>query len=153
MAGQIVKRGKRTWVVRVFMGRGADGKRRYINKTIKSKKKDAEAYLSETLTKISTGTFIEPSRETVGKYLDKWLETAARPRVRESTFEDYKDNIDRYLRPAFGERRLSDLRPLDIQTLYSELQARGLSARTVRYVNAVLSSALKQAVKWHMLLL
>ncbi len=151
MRGQIINRGKRTWLVRVFMGRDGDGKRRYLNKTINGNKKDAQDWLSETLTKISTGAFIAPTRETVSEYLDKWLETAARPRVRESTFEDYKDIIDRYIRPAFGERRLSDLRPLDIQTLYSEMQARGLSARSVRYVHAVLSSALKQAVKWQML--
>ena len=46
---------------------------------------------------------------------------------------------------------MSDLHPLDIQKLYNDMQDRGLSARTVRYVHAVLSSALKQAVKWHML--
>jgi integrase len=151
MRGQIINRGKRTWLVRVFLGRGSDGKRRYMNKTISGKKKDAQDWLSETLTKISTGTFVEPTRETVSEYFDKWLESAARPRVRESTFEDYKENLDRYIKPAFGERRLSDLRPLDIQKLYGDMQDRGLSARSVRYVHAVLSSALKQAVKWHML--
>jgi integrase len=31
------------------------------------------------------------------------------------------------------------------------MQSKGLSARTVRYVHAVLSSALKHAVKWGML--
>src|SRR6058998_1576704 len=103
MAGQIIKRGDKKWLVRIFQGRDENGKRRYLNKTIKGKKKDAQDYLSETLTKISMGTFIEPSRETVGKYLDKWLESAARPRLRESTFEDYTDNIDRYVRPVFGE--------------------------------------------------
>lgn len=28
MAGQIIKRGKKTWVVRIFMGRDGNGKRR-----------------------------------------------------------------------------------------------------------------------------
>jgi integrase len=151
MAGQIVKRGEDTWLVRIFMGRDAQGKRRYINKTIKGKKKDAETYLSKTVTSISTGTFVEPSILSVGDYLDKWLQTAARHRVRARTFTDYSELLDRYVRPAIGEKRLSDLRPLHIQSLYTELQERGLSARTVRYTHAVLSSALKQAVKWLML--
>lgn len=47
--------------------------------------------------------------------------------------------------------KLSDVRPLDIQQLYGDMQARGLSARTVRYLHAVLNSALKQAVRWGML--
>jgi len=68
------------------MGRRSDGKRRYMNKTIDGNKKDAQDWLNETLTKISTGTFVEPTRDTVSEYLDKWLETAARPRVRERHF-------------------------------------------------------------------
>jgi hypothetical protein len=43
MAGQVIKRGDDTWLVRIFTGRDAQGKRHYLNKTIKGKKKDAEA--------------------------------------------------------------------------------------------------------------
>jgi len=42
MAGQIIKRGDKTWVVRIFTGRDGNGKRGYINKTIRGNKKDAE---------------------------------------------------------------------------------------------------------------
>ncbi|HEX8139021.1 MAG TPA: tyrosine-type recombinase/integrase [Pyrinomonadaceae bacterium] len=151
MAGQIIKRGDKTWVVRIFMGRDANGKRRYLNKTIKGSKKDADTYLSTTVTAISTGTFVEPSPITVNDYLSKWLDTAARPRVAERTFDSYSDLISRYVDEELGNRKLSDLRPLHIQKLYAEMQERGLSARTVRYLHAILSSALKQAVRWGML--
>jgi integrase len=151
MAGQIIKRGDKTWVVRIFMGRDANGKRRYLNKTIKGSKKDADTYLSTTVTAISTGTFVEPSPITVKDYLNKWLDTAARPRVTERTFDSYSDLISRYVNEELGNRKLSDLRPLHIQKLYAEMQERELSARTVRYLHAVLSSALKQAVRWGML--
>jgi integrase len=50
-----------------------------------------------------------------------------------------------------GKKKLAEIRPLDIQSLYSKMQARGLSARTVRYTHAVLNSALKQAIKWGLL--
>lgn len=47
---------------------------------------------------------------------------------------------------------LAGVHALDIQRLYGRLQQeRGLSSRTVRYTHTVLSSALKQAVKWGML--
>jgi integrase len=151
MAGQVIKRGDDTWLVRIFTGRDAQGKRRYLNKTIKGKKKDADTYLSKTQAAISTGTFIEPSLSTLSEYLDKWLETAARPRVSERTFADYKALLERYVREPLGGKKLSDLRTLDIQALYSEMQMRGLSPRVVRYTHAVLSSALKQSVRWSML--
>lgn len=167
MAGQIIKRGDNVWLVRIFRGRDAQGKRRYLNKTIKGKKRDATDYLSQTLTAISTGTFVESSPLTIDAYLDKWLEAAARPRVTERTFESYEWLLKNYVRPAIGELRLSDLRPLDIQSLYSHMAAPklkkgeaaqlgityglGLSARSIRYTHSVLSSALKQAVRWRML--
>jgi integrase len=46
---------------------------------------------------------------------------------------------------------LDKLQPLDIQKVYGEMSARGLSARVVRHAHAVLHNALKQAVKWNML--
>ena len=166
-SGFIKERGKDTYLVRVFLGRDAQGKRRYLNKTIKGKKKDAEAYLSKTLTSINASTFVEPTSMTLDEYLDKWLETAARPRLRQRTYEYYVEILKRYVRSALGNKKLSDLRPLDIQALYTHMTAPklnkgarpqqgityglGLSARTVRYCHIVLSSALKQAVKWLML--
>ena len=151
MAGQIIKRGDKTWVVRVFTGRDEKGRRRYQNKTIKGNKKDAEKYLNTTLTAISDGTFVEPSSIMLNEYLDKWLETAARRRVRERSFSSYEEVLRLYVRPSLGGKRLTDVRPLDLQATYSAMQERGLSARTVRYAHTVLSSALDQAVKWHML--
>lgn len=150
-AGQIIPRGEDTWLVRIFMGRDGNGKRRYLNKTIRGKKKDAQDYLNKTLAAISTGTFVEPSPLTVDEYLDKWLESAARPRLSERTYADYIELLKRYVRPKLGSTKLAQLRPLGIQGLYAEMQERGLSGRTVRVTHVVLSSALKQAVRWHML--
>jgi integrase len=153
MAGQIIKKGERKWLVRIFRGRDESGKRRYISKLIHGTKKAAQDYLNNTLTAISTGTFIEPSPLTLNAYLDKWLETAAKPRLRERSCEDYKEYLKRYVRDTIGTKRLSDIRPLDIQNLYSGMQTeKGLSARTIRYCHAILSSAFKQAVKWQMLI-
>jgi integrase len=151
MAGQIIKRGDRVWVVRIFTGRDDKGKRQYLNKTIHGTKKDAEKYLTATMRDRDLGVFIEPCTLSVSEYLNKWLEAAARPRLRERTFADYKEKLDRYVRPAIGDKKLADVRPLDIQTFYGQMQERGLSARTVRYTHAILKSALKQAIKWHML--
>lgn len=151
-AGQIIPRGEDTWLVRIFTGRDEKGKRQYLNKTIKGKKKDAQDYLSKTLTAISSGTFVEPSPLSLKGYLEKWLDTAARPRVSERTFSGYCYLVTQYVEPStLAGIKLSDVRPLNIQKLYSDMLERGLSARTVRYLHAVLNSALKQAVKWGML--
>jgi integrase len=147
-AGQIIPRGEDTWLVRIFMGRDGKGKRHYLNKTIRGKKKDAQDYLSKTLTAISTGTFVEPSPLTVGEYLDKWLDSVARIRVRPRTFASYNKVLERYARPKLKDRKLSSLQPLEVQALYTEMQRHGLSAKTIRYVHTILHSAFKQAVTW-----
>ena len=151
MAGQIIKRGDRTWLVRIFNGCDENGKRRYINKTIHGTKKDANQYLTAKLRDKDLGLNIEPSSESLGQYLDKWLKTSVKPRVRLRTFDDYEALLKRYVREPLGAIKLADLRPIDIQKVYQSMQERKLSPRVVRYTHAVLSSALKQAVKWEML--
>lgn len=151
MAGQIIKRGDNTWLVRIFTGRDSQGKRRYLNKTIRGNKKDANSYLSNTLAAISTGTFVEPVKLSVDEYLNKWLEMAAKPRLRERTFDDYFEKLYRYVRPIIGSQKLADVRSLDVQSVYSAMAGRNLSPRTIRYTHAILNSAFKQAVRWNML--
>jgi integrase len=136
----------------ISLGRDSiTGKRRYHNHTIRGVKKDAQKYLNAKLREIDLGTYIEPTRVSVNEYLDQWLESAARPRVREATHVWYRDLLKHHVRPSIGNERLSAIRPLDVQTIYTKMQQRGLSAKTIRYVHVVLSSALKQAVKWRML--
>ncbi|HEV7376820.1 MAG TPA: tyrosine-type recombinase/integrase [Pyrinomonadaceae bacterium] len=148
MAGQIIKRGDNTWLVRIFTGCDTEGKRRYLNKTIKGKKKDAETYLSKTITAISTDTFVEPSRMSLNAYLDKWLDTAARPRLSERGFVAYGILLNLYVRPVLGDKIMSEVRAQDIQSLYAKMQERGLAASTIRHAHTPLSSAFKQAIKW-----
>jgi hypothetical protein len=38
---------------------------------------------------------------TLNEYLDRWLETAVKPRVREKTCQDYDGILQRYIRPAW----------------------------------------------------
>ncbi|MEW6047012.1 MAG: site-specific integrase [Bacillota bacterium] len=148
MAGQIIQRGENVFLVRVFLGRDKDGKRRYHNKTIHGTKKDAQRYLTAVLRERDLGTFAEPTRMTLDEYLDKWLEAAVKPRVQTRTYEDYEAILKRYVREPLGAKRLHQLMPLDIQGVYSKLLDRGLSAKTICTLHTVLRNALEQAVKW-----
>ncbi len=151
MAGQIIKRGKNSWLVRIFEGRDAEGKRRYLNKTIRGKKNSAEKYLRKTLLDMDRGMFVEPSPLTLDEYIKKWLESAARPRVQVRTADGYEALLRRYIRPVLGKRQIDKLQPLDIQNVYGQMIARGLSARVVRHTHSALHNALKQAVKWRLI--
>lgn len=147
-SGSIKKKRDGVFLVSVFLGRDANGRRRYVAKQIKGKKKDAQKYLNQALRDLDAGKFAPPTPLTVDKYLDRWLETAARPRVSPRTADGYAALLKRYIRGPLGQKRCDGLRALDIQQVYGEMQQRGLSARTVRHTHSALQSALKQAVKW-----
>lgn len=145
MAGTIQKKGENTWIVRIYLGRNAEGKTKHFNKTIHGSKKDAQKFLTGKLRERDLGRFVDPSSMSIRNFLSDWLENIAKRRVREATFESDKWMIESYLNPSIGSERLCDLQPERIQRLYGNLQRDGLSARTVRYAHSILSSALNHA--------
>jgi integrase len=151
--GQIIGRAPRTWLVRVYVGRDAESKKRkYLNKTIHGGLRDAQTHLNRMLNERDLGRNLDSSKQTLNLYLDRWLEVCAKPRLRAKSFQDYEGLLRRYVRPQLGMKPLASVQAFDIQSLYRELLDRGLSARSIRYTHAVLRSALKQAVRWKLLL-
>jgi integrase len=150
MAGQIIKRGD-SWTVRIFLGNDAKGKRKYHNKTIHGTKKDAQKYLTAKLREIDLGIFTEPASMFLNEYLDKWLNEIAKQKLRNSTFSSYESVLKNYVRAVIGQKKLSDIQAYEVQKLYNDMKQRGLSARTIRYTHNVLSSALKQSIRWKMI--
>lgn len=151
--GQIIARGDRRWLIRVYLGRDHETKRRnYHNRTIHGSIREAQTYLTRKLRERDLGRDLEGAKITLNEYLDRWLETAVRARVRPKTFQDYQGMLHRYVRPILGDRVLAGMSPLDLQTMYQQMTERGLSARTVRYAHVVVKSAMQQAVRWRLLL-
>lgn len=146
--GKCPKCGRRDplYVGVVDLGRGPDGKRRqkYIYK--RNKKELIEA-LQTAIAEAQAGSLPPSERITVGQYLSKWLEQAARKTVRPSTFTSYSRMIRLHTAPI-ASVPLVKLTPLHLQQLYHDLEASGLSARSIQYLHAILHRALKQAVKW-----
>lgn len=147
----ITKKGKDKWLVRIFTGRDEEGKTKQFNEVVYGKKEDAKAFEAKKKAELKSGVILEHSKTTIDEYLDRWLAVGAKSRVRERTYEDYTQYLKRYIRPKIGKVELSKLKPLDIQAIYSGMLEQGLSPRTVRFAHSVLSSALKQAVKWQIL--
>ncbi len=134
MTGQIIKRGENTWYVRIFLGRDANGKRRYFNKTIHGTKKDAQKFLTAKVREKDLGNIIEPTSLTLNQFIDRWLEVAVRPRVSQRTADGYKSLLERYIKNPLGQKKIEELHTLDIQKVYAQMQEKGLSARIVGLV-------------------
>ena len=150
--GQIVGRGGHRWLVRVFLGRDRETRQRpYHSRTVHGPIRQAQSYLNRVLREHDLGRHVEGAEITLDEYLDRWLETAAKPRLREKSYRSYESLLRRYVRPSFGARNLAAICPLDIQSVYQQLVERSLSARTIRYAHSVLRSAMRQAIRWRLL--
>ncbi|MEW6524382.1 MAG: tyrosine-type recombinase/integrase [Bacillota bacterium] len=108
--------------------------------------------MTKLLRERDLGVFVEPARMRLDEFLNKRLETTARPRVRPRTFESYAGLVRLHVGPELGTRPLAAITPLEVQALCAKMGEQGPAPRTVRYVYSVLRSALEQAVRWRMLL-
>ncbi|HZS09503.1 MAG TPA: site-specific integrase [Blastocatellia bacterium] len=150
--GQIIERGDRKFMVRVFLGRDtATGKRRYHNKLVHGTKKDAQSYLNGVLRDIDLGAFVGPSKMSVESFLKDWMEKVVRARVEETTYRSYTHVVDKWLIPEVGNLSLARLRGPELQNMVHSFQKKGLGARSIQYAMAVLKSALQQAVRWNLI--
>ena len=75
--GQIIARGDRRWLIRVYLGRDHETKKRnYHNVTIHGSIREAQTYLTRKLRERDLGRNLEGAKITLNEYLDRWLKTA-----------------------------------------------------------------------------
>jgi integrase len=156
MRGHVRKRGSK-WCVVVDVGRDPDtGQRRQKWHSGFVRRKDAEYALTRILGQLGDAAYVEPSKLPVGEYLTgRWL-PAIRTRVRPSTWDSYRRNVERHLVPRIGHKRLQRLTGDQLSGMYAELltggrrDGEGLSPRTVRYLHAIVRRALEDAVRWRL---
>lgn len=157
MRGHIKKRGK-NWSVIVELPKDTiTGKRKQKWYTVKGNKKDAETFLTEKLRELDTGILIDTKKIKFGEYLDYWLKEYCKNNLSINTIEGYEQYIERHIKPSLGNIELEKLKPLQLQTFYSEklengkLNGKGgLSKQTVRTLHRIIHVALTQAVKWQL---
>jgi len=121
---------------------------------------DVRRKLNAVIKELDDGTYTEPSRLTVGAWLEIWLKDYT-ANIKASTRSDYAFKIRNHIIPVLGTIPLRKLNPHTVQGLYNKLlesgrikqkchkkeMPAGLSARTVNLIHTILQMALKQAVK------
>lgn len=149
MRGHITKRGKDSYTIVLNLGRDPEtGKRKQQWVSVKGTKKEAEKRLSELLSQLDNGIYVQPKRTTLANYLEMWLNEYAKNNLSPRGFERYSGIIRKHLIPDLGKVSLTQLKPEHLQKHYTTKLNDGLSARTVRYHHALIHVALQTAVKW-----
>lgn len=152
MNGHVTKKGDRYYVVLELGVDPVTGKRRRKWHSGYDRKKDATQELSRLVTQVHEGTYVEPTRETFGEYLTRWLPTI-KTTVRANTFEGYRGAVEIHLVPGLGALPLRQLDRTAFSTFYAQLgesgrkDGKGLSPRSIRLVHVTAHKALADAVK------
>jgi integrase len=147
MRGHVRKRGS-SWAVVYDEGYDENGKRRQRWKSGFATRKEAQAFLTRVLSSLGDGSYVQPSKLTLREYLeDEWLPAIAGT-VRPLTLTQYRSVMKGRILPRLGHHRLQALTGGHLNGLYRELEEEGLSAASRRLTHAVLSRALRDAVRW-----
>ncbi len=81
------------------------------------------------------------------QWLDYWMENIVRPNRAETTTYGYERMIENHIAPHLGAIPISKLTPQRIQEYYLEMAREGLGNNTIRRHHALLSAALRVAVR------
>lgn len=128
------------------------GTGKQVQRSISGKtQKEVREKLQEIAVSINDGLYTEPSKMTVGGWLDIWTAeylAGVKPR----TLDSYKAVVRNHLKPALGAVKLSALATHEIQRLYNGLQKQRedlppLSPKSIKNLHGVLHKALQQAVE------
>ncbi|MCL2357387.1 MAG: site-specific integrase [Defluviitaleaceae bacterium] len=149
-AGSIRQRADGTWEARYTIGRDP-GTGKQVRKSVYGKtQKEVRQKLAVATVAIDEGTYIEPSRLTVGAWIDIWLAEYNKS-VKALTLKEYTGQCNFRIKPSLGAVKLSALRPHDIQAFLNKQEqptanAKGLSPKSIKNLHGILHKSLQQAV-------
>lgn len=148
MRGSTRKRGG-TWTALWDAYDPETGQRKQKSKGGFRTQKEAQRHLASVITRVADGTYAEPSKQPLARFLlDEWL-PAIEATVRPTSYAAYSGIVRRYVSPGpVGAIPLRALSGGHITSFYSELERNGLSQATRRSIHTVLSRALNDAVRW-----
>ena len=157
--GSIRKRKDGRWEGRYTAGRDPVTGRTIYKNVLGKTQAEVKAKLKSAIEKSGVQS-LRTERYTVGQWLDTWMENYAKLQVRPSSHKIYQGFIENHIKPALGDIPLEKLTAMNLQRLYKHLlengrvectesrsKPKGLSVKTVRNINQMISSALNCAVE------
>ncbi|MBQ9851754.1 MAG: site-specific integrase [Ruminiclostridium sp.] len=146
-SGSIRQRPDGRWEARVTIGTDP-GTGKPIRRSIYgSTQNEVRKRMTEILRDLDKGVYQAPNKTTVGVWMDEWMETFCKNKVKPLTYQSYTGIIKNHIKPAMGAVELQSVKGTHIQRLYNTMTGKGLSGKTVKNASAVLHKAFGMAVK------
>ena len=156
--GSLRKRKDGRWEGRYTAGRDPETGRAIYKNVLGKTQAETKSKLKQAIEEAKGLDAAKAGRYTVGQWMEVWFEHYAKVKVRPSSHQTYRGYIDNHIKPSIGKIPLEKLTSLELQKLYKKLltsgrvdrieskkQSKGLSAKTVRNIHQIISSAMKLA--------
>ncbi len=157
--GNIRKRKDGRWEGRYTAGINPENGKQIFKNVLGKIQAEVKEKLKKALVDSRRLDLAKQGKYTVGTWMDVWFENVAKIKVRPSSHQTYKGYIDNHIKPSIGKIPLEKLTTMDLQKFYRKLltkgrverieskdQPKGLSSKTVRNINQVISSAMDFAI-------
>ena len=163
--GSIRKRKDGRWEGRYTAGHDPETGKAIYKNVLGRSQAEVKEKLKQAIGETQALDITKAGKYTVGEWMEVWFQDYAKIKVRPSSHQTYQGYIQNHIRPNIGDIPLEKLTSLDLQKLYKKLlttgrvdrleakrQPKGLSAKTVRNIHQILSSALKLAQEQRLIL-
>jgi integrase len=133
------------WQYSIDLGKDKDGKRRrtylYADSRAALMRKIADERAR------SGGSLRARSRETIGEWVEYWLEHEKRPSLAASTYAVYEVAWRVHAKPLIGKTRLDKFSADDVSRTYKSLRDKDIGGRTLQVVAKVMRAAFDAAIR------
>jgi integrase len=132
------------WEVRVFTGRGTDGKPTQTSRTVPGGKREARRVANDLE---RAGQRSAPAGRTVDDALDAWIAQSL-PTWAASSARDQQSRVRAVKQDPIVRVPLARLSVSDVERWHARLRRAGANDPAIRNQHTVLRAALSQAVRW-----
>ena len=141
--GGIDQRGENAYRLRYR----ANGKRNAV--TFRGTLTEARKELRRLLKAKDDGTYVDPSKKTLGQWIEEWLAAGApgrrKQRVGQRSLERYEHGLNIHVKPALGKITLQKLTATMIDKLYADIAKSEIAPRTAHQIHVIFGSCLATA--------
>ena len=131
--------------------------------------REAEKLMAKFITEVDSGDFTQPSKVTFKQFAEKWLSDYAEVELAKKTVYRYKELLEGRIYPAFGDKKLDRIKPLDLVKFYNSLRGKNkyisiakdgtreekeagpLSEQTIKHYHRLLHAIFEKAIMWDVL--
>ena len=163
--GSIRKRKDGRWEGRYTAGHDPETGKAIYKNVLGKTQAEVKEKVKQAIGEAQALDVTKAGKYTVEEWMEVWFQDYAKIKVRPSSHQTYQGYIHNHIRPNIGDIPLEKLTSLDLQKFYKKLlttgrvdrvgakgQPKGLSAKTVRNIHQILSSALKLAQEQRLIL-